>query len=131
MTALVECVPNFSEGRDLDIVEKIVNSARGIEGCSLLSAEPDSDYNRTVVTLAGEPTAVSEAAFQIIQSAMEHIDMRQHNGEHPRLGAVDVCPFIPLRDSTYAECADLAKALGQRVASELELPVYYLSLIHI
>ena len=125
MTALVECVPNFSEGRDLDVVDKIVNSARGIEGCSLLSAEPDSDYNRTVVTLAGEPTAVSEAAFQIIQSAMEHIDMRQHNGEHPRLGAVDVCPFIPLRDSTYAECADLAKALGQRVASELELPVYY------
>ncbi|MEE2759298.1 MAG: glutamate formimidoyltransferase [Candidatus Thermoplasmatota archaeon] len=125
MTALVECVPNFSEGRNLEVVELIVNSARGIDGCAVLSAEPDSDYNRTVVTLAGEPEAVSEAAFRLISAASVHIDMRNHQGEHPRLGAVDVCPFIPLRNSSYSECAELAHSLGQRVSSELGLPVYY------
>ncbi len=125
MSALIECVPNFSEGRDLQVVEKIVNSARGIQGCSVLSAEPDADYNRTVVTLAGMPSAVSEAAFRLIRSAMENIDMRYQSGEHPRLGAVDVCPFIPLRDSSYESCAQLAKELGSRVSTELGIPVYY------
>ena len=125
MAALIECVPNFSEGRDIDIVNRIVDSARGIEGCSVLSAEPDADYNRTVVTLAGAPEAVSEGAFRIIKSSMELIDMRNHSGEHPRLGAVDVCPFIPLRDSTYESCAELAVQLGKRVAAELDLPVFY------
>ena len=118
MAALIECVPNFSEGRDIDIVNRIVDSARGIEGCSVLSAEPDADYNRTVVTLAGAPEAVSEGAFRIIKSSMELIDMRNHSGEHPRLGAVDVCPFIPLRDSSYESCAELAVQLGKRVATE-------------
>ena len=125
MTSLVECVPNFSEGRDLAKVEAIVNAARGIEGCKVLSAEPDADYNRTVVTLAGTPGPVSEAAFLLIQAAKEHIDMRGQQGEHPRLGAVDVCPFIPLRDSSFEACAAHAHALGQRVAKELDLPVFF------
>ena len=125
MAALIECVPNFSEGRDIDVVNRIVDSARGIAGCSVLSAEPDADYNRTVVTLAGTPEAVSEGAFRIIKSSMELIDMRNHSGEHPRLGAVDVCPFIPLRESSYEACAELAIQLGKRVAAELELPVFY------
>jgi len=125
MTALIECVPNFSEGRNLDIVNTIVSAADGIEGCKILSSEPDADYNRTVVTLAGTPDAVSEAAFRIIEAAMSNIDMRKQSGEHPRLGAVDVCPFIPLRDATYEDCADLARTLGNRVSSELELPVFF------
>ena len=125
MSPLVECVPNFSEGRNLEIVEAITSSAYGIDGCTVLSSEPDSDYNRTVLTLAGSPEAVSEAAYRVIKSAMENIDMRLHEGEHPRLGAVDVCPFIPLRDSSYEECAQLAHDLGNRISKELDLPVYY------
>jgi glutamate formiminotransferase/formiminotetrahydrofolate cyclodeaminase len=125
MSSLVECVPNFSEGRDLVKVEAIVDAARGIEGCKVLSAEPDADYNRTVVTLAGSPDGVSEAAFRLIRAAKEHIDMREQTGEHPRLGAVDVCPFIPLRNSSYEDCAAHAHALGQRVANELALPVFF------
>ena len=124
-TALVECVPNFSEGRDSQVIEAIIATATGIPGCHLLSAEPDSDYNRTVVTLAGESEAVSEAAFRLISAAKEHIDMRNHSGEHPRLGAVDVCPFIPLREISMEECANLALLLGQRVSQELGLPVYH------
>ena len=123
--SLVECVPNFSEGRDLAKVDLIVAAAEGIEGCHLLSAEPDADYNRTVVTLAGDPESVLEAAFCLIAAAQEHIDMRQHQGEHPRLGAVDVCPFIPLDGITMDECANLAQRLGHRVSSELNLPVYH------
>ncbi|HIF04958.1 MAG TPA: glutamate formiminotransferase, partial [Candidatus Poseidoniales archaeon] len=88
-------------------------------------AEPDADYNRTVVTLAGAPEPVSEAAFRLIQAAKEHIDMRGQQGEHPRLGAVDVCPFIPLRDSSFEACAAHAHALGERVARELDLPVFF------
>ena len=125
MSALIECVPNFSEGRNLDIVNTIVSAADGIEGCKILSSEPDADYNRTVVTLAGTPESVSEAAFRIIEAAMLNIDMRNQIGEHPRLGAVDVCPFIPLRDASYEDCADLARGLGNRVSSELELPVFF------
>ena len=125
MSTLIECVPNFSEGRDLQVIDAIVSAAKGIDGCSVLSAEPDSDYNRTVLTLAGEPEAVAEAAFRVIRAAMEHIDMRNHSGEHPRLGAVDVCPFIPLTNSSYEECATLAHNLGSRVADELALPVFF------
>nr|AIF08351.1 glutamate formiminotransferase (FTCD) [uncultured marine group II/III euryarchaeote KM3_28_D12] len=124
MQPLVECVPNFSEGRDDTVIDDIVKSASGIDGCRVLSSEPDADYNRTVVTIAGNPEAVSEAAFRLISRAKELIDMRQHQGEHPRIGAVDVCPFIPLRDSTFAECATLANSLATRVAGELNVPVF-------
>ncbi len=123
--ALVECVPNFSEGRDAEVIKAILDSVSGISGCHLLSAESDADYNRTVVTMAGEPEAVGKAAFRLISAAKEHIDMRNHSGEHPRLGAVDVCPFIPLRGITMEECANLAISLGQRVSHELGLPIYH------
>jgi glutamate formiminotransferase/formiminotetrahydrofolate cyclodeaminase len=121
---LVECVPNISEGTDIAKIELIVNAARGIEGARVLSSEPDSDYNRTVITIAGAPQAVSEAAFRLIASAAENIDMRLHKGNHARLGAVDVCPFIPLAEISMQECAQLARSLSQRVADELGLTSY-------
>ena len=120
---LVECVPNISEGTDLAKIESIVNAASGIEA-QILSSEPDADYNRTVITIAGTPQAVSEAAFRLIASAAENIDMRLHKGNHARLGAVDVCPFIPLAEISMQECAQLARALSQRVADELGLTSY-------
>ncbi len=125
MRPLVECVPNISEGRDIEIIDQIVSGLESIEGCALLSCEPDADYNRTVVTIAGSPESVLEAAFHVIKKSKELVDMRNHSGEHPRLGAVDVCPFIPLRDSTYDECVNLANRLGERVANDLHLPVFY------
>ena len=118
---IVECVPNFSEGTDKEIIAKIADAGRGIEGARVLGIEPDSDYNRTVLTIAGEPEAVSEAAYRVIKSASENIDMRNHSGEHPRIGAVDVCPFIPLEGVTMDDCADLAKVLAQRVSNELNI----------
>jgi len=121
---LIECVPNFSEGRDSDIIEAIVEAARGIDGCKVIGAEADADYNRTVLTLAGQPEPVAEAAFRVISTAADLIDMRRHSGEHPRIGAVDVCPFVPLVGSDQVECAETARRLGQRVADKLGLPVY-------
>ncbi len=125
MRPLVECVPNISEGRNSDIIDKVVSGIENIDGCTLLSCEPDADYNRTVITIAGSPEAVLEGAFDIISNASELIDMRGHKGEHPRLGAVDVCPFIPLRDSSYDDCVELSHRLGARVSSELNLPVFF------
>ena len=118
---IVECVPNFSEGRDEKLIKMISDAGRGIEGARVLGIEPDGDYNRTVLTIAGEPDAVCEAAFRVIKSAYENIDMRNHNGEHPRIGAVDVCPFIPLEGVTMSECAEMSVSLAKRVSSELEL----------
>tara|TARA_B110001452_G_scaffold266533_1_gene273659 strand:+ start:1141 stop:2166 length:1026 start_codon:yes stop_codon:yes gene_type:complete len=116
---IVECVPNFSEGRDESIIKSISDAGRGIEGARVLGIEPDGDYNRTVLTIAGEPDSVSEAAFRVIKSAYENIDMRTHKGEHPRIGAVDVCPFIPLEGVTMSECAEMSKKLAIRVSDEL------------
>ena len=121
---LVECVPNISEGRDLELVDRIVAAARGVDGSRVLSSEPDADYNRTVITIAGRPDAVSEAAFRLIRSASENIDMRKHTGNHARLGAVDVCPFVPLSGADMEDCALLARELSRRVADELGLPSY-------
>lgn len=118
---IVECVPNFSEGTDLDVIKMISDSGRGIDGARVLGIEPDSDYNRTVLTIAGEPDAVLEAAFRVIKSASENIDMRLHKGEHPRIGAVDVCPFIPLDGVTMEDCVELSKRLAKRVSEELEI----------
>ena len=89
-----------------------------------MGIEPDADYNRTVLTIAGEPNAVSEAAFRVIEAALEHIDMRSHEGEHPRIGAVDVCPFVPLKNVTMDDCVDLSKELAIRVSNELEIPTF-------
>ncbi len=95
-SGVIECVPNFSEGQDNSIIELIVDAASNIEGCKVIGAEPNSDYNRTVLTLAGTAAGVSEAAFRVISKSSELIDMRTHEGEHPRMGAVDVCPFVAL-----------------------------------
>ena len=123
MQQLVECVPNFSEGRRPEIVQAIVEAMRG-PGVSLLDVESDADHNRSVVTLIGEPGAILEAAYQGIATAARLIDLEQHRGAHQRLGATDVVPFVPLRGMTMAECVTLAQRLGQRVGSDLQIPVY-------
>ena len=121
---IVECVPNFSEGRNQDVIDAISNAGRGIPGARVLGIEPDADYNRTVLTIAGEPNAVSEAAFRVIEAALKHIDMTSHEGEHPRIGAVDVCPFVPLKNVTMDDCVGLSKELAIRVSNELEIPTF-------
>jgi glutamate formiminotransferase/formiminotetrahydrofolate cyclodeaminase len=124
MAGIVECVPNISEGRDLEKIGKIVEAARNIEGCSVLGVEPDADYNRTVITIAGSPKPVIEAAYNLIKSSIEHIDMRSHKGEHPRLGVVDVCPFIPLEGADMEDCTKYAQDLAKRVADDFKVPTF-------
>lgn len=124
MTKIVECVPNFSEGRNAGTIKAIADSIHGVDGVKLLNVEPDKDYNRTVVTFVGEPEGVVEAAFRATQTAARLIDMEHHKGEHPRIGATDVVPFIPVSGVTMADCIRLANVFGKRVASELQVPVY-------
>ena len=124
MQKIVECVPNFSEGHDLALIEKITSSISQVEGVTLLDVDPGADTNRTVVTFVGDPEAVVEAAFQGIKRASELIDMRKHSGAHARMGATDVCPFIPVSNMTMEECAELSRILGKRVGEELNIPVY-------
>lgn len=123
MRKLVECVPNISEGCNKAVIDEIVSSAR-IEGVEVLDVDPGKATNRTVITFVGEPEPILEAAFQLIKRAGELIDMRQHKGAHPRQGATDVCPFVPLQNVSMEECAELARRLGRRVADELAIPVY-------
>ncbi len=124
MQKIVECVPNFSEGRDLAVIEQITSAIKEVEGVTLLDVDPGADTNRTVVTFVGEPDAVVEGAFQAIKRASELIDMTKHSGAHARMGATDVCPFIPVSGLTMEECAELSRTLGQRVGEELGIPVY-------
>ncbi|MCA0452899.1 MAG: glutamate formimidoyltransferase [Chloroflexi bacterium] len=121
---LVECIPNFSEGRRPEVINAIVDAVRSHVGVLLLDYSSDADHNRSVVTFAGEPSAVVEAAFSAIKAASELIDLDTHNGTHPRLGAADVVPFVPLDNMTLDECVQLAQQLGERVGSELDIPVY-------
>ncbi len=121
---LVECVPNFSEGRDMAVIEKITSEIESTEGVKLLDVDPGKDTNRTVVTFIGSPDAVVEAAFKAIARAAEVIDMSKHSGAHARMGATDVCPFVPVSEITMEECAELARRLGARVGEELQIPVY-------
>jgi len=121
---IVECVPNFSEGRDRQKIEAIVREIESTPGVKLLDVDPGEATNRTVVTFIGSPEAVKEAAFKAIKKAAELIDMRQHKGAHPRLGATDVCPFVPVSEVTMEECVKLANELAKRVAEELKIPVY-------
>ncbi len=121
---LVECVPNFSEGRDLDKIRLITAQIESVPGVKLLDVDPGASTNRTVVTFIGPPEAVAEAAFRAIAKAAEVIDMRAHRGAHSRIGATDVCPFVPVSGVTMDDCVRLAEALGARVAAELEIPVY-------
>jgi glutamate formiminotransferase / formiminotetrahydrofolate cyclodeaminase len=124
MRKLVECVPNFSEGQNQETIDGISASIREVPGVRLLNVEPDKDYNRTVVTFVGEPEAVLEAAYRATKTAVEHIDMAVHKGEHPRIGAMDVVPFVPISGVTMSDCVQLAHQYGKRVASELNVPIY-------
>ncbi len=124
MSALIECVPNFSEGRDPEVIRRIAARLGSVDGAKLLHVDPGKATNRTVMTLAGSPEAVVEAAFRGIAEAAELIDMRRHTGEHPRMGATDVCPLVPISGITMRETADLARALAERVGRELRIPVY-------
>ena len=124
MKQLIECVPNFSEGSDMSIIKQITNEIESVEGVRLLDVDPGKATNRTVVTFVGEPISVIEAAFRAIKKAAELIDMRKHTGEHPRMGATDVCPLIPVANISMEETAEWAKKLGERVGNELEIPVY-------
>jgi glutamate formiminotransferase/formiminotetrahydrofolate cyclodeaminase len=121
---IIECVPNFSEGQNADIIDKIALSVQSTQNVKLLNVESDRDYNRTVITFAGEPLCVKEAAFKAISTASELIDMSRQKGEHPRIGATDVCPIIPVTNVTKDECVKLSNVLGKDVGEQLGIPVY-------
>jgi glutamate formiminotransferase / formiminotetrahydrofolate cyclodeaminase len=125
MTQLIECVPNFSEGRDRTKIDAILDEISSVKGVTLLDADPGEATNRTVVTFVGAPEPVKEAAFRAIKMARNLIDMSVHTGEHPRMGATDVCPFVPVAGITMEECARHARELGARVGNELGVPVYF------
>lgn len=121
---LVECVPNISEGRDIETINAIVDVVRATPGCTVLGVEPDHDYNRTVITFAGEPSAVKEGAKALIGESISKLDMRTHSGEHPRMGVVDVCPFVPLSGISMGECAQLARDVVSELAETHPVPFY-------
>jgi len=124
MPPLIECVPNFSEGRDMAVIKQITDQIETVEGVRLLDVDPGKATNRTVVTMVGAPEAVCEAAFRAVRKASEVIDMRKHKGEHPRFGATDVCPLIPIAGITMAETVEFARKLGKRIGEELKIPIY-------
>jgi glutamate formiminotransferase / formiminotetrahydrofolate cyclodeaminase len=121
---IIECVPNFSEGMDMGIIKQITDSIESVDGVKLLNVDPGKDTNRTVVTFVGGPEEVSEAAFRAVKKAAELIDMSKHHGAHPRMGATDVCPFIPVSGISMEETAEYARRLARRIGEELEIPVY-------
>ena len=121
---IIECVPNFSEGRDMTIIKQITDTIESVEGVKLLDVDPGKDTNRTVVTFVGSPEAVSEAAFRAAGKASELIDMSKHHGEHPRMGATDVCPFVPVAGITMEETVEIARNVAKRIGEELGIPVY-------
>jgi glutamate formiminotransferase len=124
MKPIVECVPNFSEGRRQNVIDEIVAAMVGVPDARVLDVQSDPDHNRSVVTIVGQPEGVLEAAFQGVLTAAELIDMNHHRGGHPRMGATDVIPFVPVRGVTMGDCVALARQLGERVGSELAIPVY-------
>lgn len=124
MSKIVECIPNFSEGRNKEVVEKIVGTLRGRQGVKLLDYSSDADHNRTVVTFIGEPERVEEAILDMAKQVYENIDMTCHQGGHPRMGALDVVPFVPVANVTMEECIELANRVGKKVAENFNIPVY-------
>lgn len=124
MTKLIECVPNFSEGRDLSIIKQITDVVEGVDGVKMLDVDPGATTNRTVVTFVGTPDEVVDAAFLAVKKAQELIDMRHQKGDHPRFGATDVCPLVPISGVTMEEAAEYARKLGKRIGEELGIPVY-------
>lgn len=124
MAALIECVPNFSEGRNRDTIAALEHAVRSVPGVHLLDVHTDGDHNRAVFTLVGGSAAIGEAAVRAVAVAVTRIDLREHRGQHPRMGAADVVPFVPLEGATLGECAALARRVGQRIGTELGVPVY-------
>lgn len=124
MAKIIECIPNFSEGRDKVTIDKIIDTLRGREGIKLLDYSSDKDHNRTVVTFVGAPEMVYEGILAMADKVYEYIDMRKHNGEHPRMGALDVVPIVPVSDVTMDECIELAKRVGKEIAKKYNVPVY-------
>jgi glutamate formiminotransferase len=121
---MIECVPNFSEGRRREVIDAIAAAIAGVPGTTVLDINADADHNRSVITFAGAADVVAEAAFRAVREAAALIDMTQHRGEHPRVGATDVLPFVPLRGATLEQCVEIARAVGQRIGQELAIPVY-------
>ena len=121
---LVECVPNFSDARRPEVIEAIQATIAAVNGVYVLDRHMDADHNRTVITFVGSPKGVEEAAFQAIAKAAELIDLDEHTGEHPRIGATDVVPLIPISGVSMEDCVEIAKRMGQRVATVLDIPVY-------
>src|SRR5690349_8931703 len=124
MKKLIECVPNFSEGRDMTVIKQITDEVEKVDGVKLLDVDPGYSTNRTVVTFVGTPDEVVEAAFRAVIKAQELIDMRHHKGDHPRFGATDVLPLVPISGITMEETAEYARQLGKRIGDELGIPVY-------
>ncbi|MBM4465090.1 MAG: glutamate formimidoyltransferase [Chloroflexi bacterium] len=124
MRKIVECVPNFSEGRSNEVIDQLAEAIASVPNAHVLDVQSNADHNRTVVTFVGEPGTVEEAAFRGIEKAAELIDMNLHRGEHPRMGAADVVPFVPIKNVTMEDCVAIARRLGERVGRELDIPVY-------
>lgn len=124
MPKLVECIPNFSEGRNEEIINGLVSVAKSIPGVTLLDYSSDASHNRSVFTLVGDENTIQEVAFQLVKYASEHIDMTKHVGEHPRMGATDVVPFVPVKDITAKECVEISKQVAKRINDELNIPIF-------
>src|SRR4051794_24724110 len=124
MQQLIECIPNFSEGRRQSVIDEIASAVRAVQGVRLLDVAPNPDHNRTVLTFVGPPDAVADAAFEATAAAVRLINMEEQTGEHPRMGAMDVVPFVPLTGMTMDDAVALANTVGKRIADELRVPVF-------
>jgi len=124
MTKIIECIPNFSEGRDQEIIQGLANIAKNVPGVTLLDCAPDASHNRTVITLVGDETGIKTAAIQLAQYAAEKIDLTKHTGEHPRMGAVDVIPFVPIKGVTMQECIEISREVAEAVSKDAGIPVF-------
>ena len=124
MAKIIECIPNFSEGQDQKIIDGLVTISKGIPGVTLLDYSSDASHNRSVFTLVGDVEGIQEAAFQLVKYASETIDLTKHKGEHPRMGATDVVPFVPIKDVTVKECVEISKKVAERINKELEIPIF-------
>ncbi|HES0350234.1 TPA: glutamate formimidoyltransferase [Streptococcus pyogenes] len=124
MAKIVECIPNFSEGQNQAVIDGLVATAKSIPGVTLLDYSSDASHNRSVFTLVGDDQSIQEAAFQLVKYASENIDMTKHHGEHPRMGATDVCPFVPIKDITTQECVEISKQVAERINRELDIAIF-------